>query len=673
MNKSSDTTAKVVTAVDPALDVLIEESIAEGAAILTVAPVNPEVAQSVKDSIAEDAAIPSVAPVEAVLAGGKSIKPRSYSDLIKEVYIDQIRSAIIVDDSYPTLELLLSSAGAVEAEKLSKSRDFKSLLSIVQACRSHDKPWLVDVHDGVGLETDSVANDHFKRLHQSDLMILDYSLDGDNSESNLKVCNVLKSLASNNYFNLVIIYTKCSDTELLQRVLNLAQCLTHKSAKYGSDEPITVPKEFQEWEDESGVNSNLKKALHDELTLPIFLNLIQEENANWEHILAGTKLGALFDSRAVPKEKYFVQTLSWIIRNKYKDFSSALSDRDFGKVEFDTNNINWIRTNTLFVTVISKTVNPTELPNELLKALEASNPSPHRLLMTKIRTVLDEKGVIAERSILNKKLMQAGWLKEMLQAMETDERDWKVKRTISHHWEELANHVSPEIKSYANDLLLTILELENNKINNIIQRYTKINIADPSQLGKVIQEWNSYVCSKEVDGHHLMTGHILEITTEIKDQVPVVEFWVCLTPICDLVPRDGNKIWAGQQIIEHNVIPFKAVKLHEWDSKKGLKDANKNDYIFIGTGDDLKCFRYSASSTASPIWNQFFAINSGKFGSDRTLNLNSVELVSSSDGLLSTRSHKAKLTNQLRYEYALHLLQKLGGNFSRIGLEFIKH
>lgn len=66
--------------------------------------------------------------------------------------------------------------------------------------------WLVDVHDGKKVAVDqdvSIA----PYLHHSDLVILDYHLDGDEG-SGEKAINILRKLAENDHFNMVVVYTK---------------------------------------------------------------------------------------------------------------------------------------------------------------------------------------------------------------------------------------------------------------------------------------------------------------------------------------------------------------------------------------------------------------------------------------------------------------------------------
>lgn len=599
----------------------------------------------------------------------------SYRDLIKRVYIDPIRSAIVVDDTYPTLDsfLIPLKEGQIDSPELIEGKS--GLSNIVKFCRERPKPWLIDVHNGSDLDDATKAESQFKRLHQSDLMILDYNLDGEHG-GNEKCCNVLKSLATNTYFNLVIIYTACPENELLNRVLAIVSSL---SFKIPTPQGVNRrPPSVGAWLD---LDDSIERRLIDAMDLYVFLKIYHEKDENnWAETIRDTQLWSLLNSgRDLQVQGYddsaIKAIINWIFISKMEEFSASMSDINLsdklGKIEFQVNtDTNWIRTNSLFVTVIRKHAEGIDFSESLLNALHESEPSPHRLLMTKIRNVLDEKGIIAERNILAKKHMQAGWLLEMLTVENDDERRWKLKRTVSHHWEELANQVNDDVKDYAKDLFHSIHEEEQSKKHKVIQKYTSVNPSNKTEMLLLSQEWNSYVCSKEVDGHHLMTGHIFKI---INNDQP--EYWICLTPICDLVPRAGNIVWGGQSILNCDLIPFKAVKLEpQLNIKKIINDKIvRGDHIIIGSGTNIQCFQYSPQPNENPHWNQFFAHNSGRFGTDRKLKLSSISFSKNRKLKVASVEYEAELVTQLRYEYALNLLTKLGGAFARIGLDFTKH
>ncbi|WP_242503974.1 response regulator receiver domain [Aliivibrio salmonicida] len=120
------------------------------------------------------------------------------TDLIKEAYIDPIRSVMVVDDEYPTLSKLILG------QDTSEPHDKNRLHDVVQVCRLPENNWMLDVHDGQFTGTGDVDN-----LHHSDLLILDYHLEGTGDDGKgLKSLSVLSTLAKKEHFNLVIVHTK---------------------------------------------------------------------------------------------------------------------------------------------------------------------------------------------------------------------------------------------------------------------------------------------------------------------------------------------------------------------------------------------------------------------------------------------------------------------------------
>ncbi|HUY04338.1 MAG TPA: hypothetical protein VMV33_13730, partial [Rhodocyclaceae bacterium] len=83
-------------------------------------------------------------------------------------------------------------------------------------------------------------------------------------------------------------------------------------------------------------------------------------------------------------------------------------------------------------------------------------------------------------------------------------------------------------------------------------------------------------------------------------------------------------------------------------------------------------FLPNTAALSNPRWEQMFAKNSGVFEDlDRRLTI--ADLSASGNGELAAASTTGQVVAQLRYEYALNLLQRLGTNLSRIGLDFQAH
>jgi hypothetical protein len=80
------------------------------------------------------------------------------------------------------------------------------------------------------------------------------------------------------------------------------------------------------------------------------------------------------------------------------------------------------------------------------------------------------------------------------------------------------------------------------------------------------------------------------------------------------------------------------------------------------------CFNDPSSEASAPAWHMLFAERKGIFAIGFAFRVLSTEL--GSKGLVS-RQYQAKVVSQLRYEYALNLMQRLGTSLTRVGLDFV--
>lgn len=160
----------------------------------------------------------------------------TYSQLIHEAFIDPIRSVTVIDDEYPTFAELLSktiipaaSSDIAHTRQSTEQHSFKPenierLKSIIDLCH-FEKKWSIDVYDGKSPEIggqDSIPH----HLGHSDLIVLDYHLDGEASTDNgERARQIIRSLENNNHFNMIIVHTKGSESNDIQQVFDEILCL----------------------------------------------------------------------------------------------------------------------------------------------------------------------------------------------------------------------------------------------------------------------------------------------------------------------------------------------------------------------------------------------------------------------------------------------------------------
>lgn len=128
-----------------------------------------------------------------------------YSNLIQEAFIDPIRSVLIIDDDYPTWEEILDDASfpndAPRSDLAAKAwlKNPGAVLDIVKNFRQKKPALIVDIYDGKhkeDLDEEKLAS----HLHQSDMLVLDYQLEGP-AGNGKKAQRIVRELLKNDHFN----------------------------------------------------------------------------------------------------------------------------------------------------------------------------------------------------------------------------------------------------------------------------------------------------------------------------------------------------------------------------------------------------------------------------------------------------------------------------------------
>lgn len=595
-----------------------------------------------------------------------------YGKLIEEVFIKPIRTVMVVDDEFPTLEALLDEGlidKGVDGSHLRWNRtELERARNTIRLCRDPQRRWMVELHDGL-CEIDQTSA-HF---HHSDLLILDYHLNRDKPNDGSDAIGVLRGLANNDHFNLVIVYTKGyeeSGGDIARVVQEVALGLC------SADDRLNMPKKSQdaarkfleEWEDH---RANIAGEIEELVDEGIYLKVrnLPQGSLDWSAVCSWPQLQglkAMWD--AAPEEirsaARLTQLAKWALHRRQQALGEKLAPASFGAVGMNwdvESGANWIRTDKLFVTVVSKTNEPSALPGKLLTALQLWNPEPHRLLMSKMRAELDEKGVLAEGVVLENRCLQAGWLGEFL-TTDKDERIWKIHNTVDRHWEGLGDEIRGGVSEFAERLAVHLITEGRSRV--IQSRYPSLDPIDVSN------HLNRYVSSKPaVEGCHLTTGHVLWFDN-------CNNYWLCLSPACDLVPGQKKSGWPGR-LGEH--IPFISVQLYKVTKEEALSRAFGGNHLFLEVRGKLECFSFTPPTpaegsaeierAANPKWEQMFAARQGRFDlPNRAL---TISRTSGNEGQLRFDPVSARVVAQLRYEYAINLLHRLGANLSRVGLDFV--
>ena len=591
-----------------------------------------------------------------------------YTDFIAETFIKPIRTVTIIDDEYPTMDVFISD------ELSHKQKENKtSLKKLISTCREPSNNWMLDVYNGIPKDTDG-EQPFSSRLHNSDFLILDYHLDGTDDGPGSDALKILEHLALNPHFNLVAVYTKGYGGNI-DEVFKDIVCSLQQAPEI-QEPPSSVQEALDDWSIEE---DNIDNKLIDSITDIDFLSLIREYETTptkWptdSQYLSESK--SLYDRKPENIRLPFPLLLWWINNQKIINLGSSFGGKTFLNFGWGMDeDINWVHTDQLFVTVVGKK-NPVDmLPLKILEALTKWHPHPHKLILTKLRHEIDEQGIAISNKILKKQYVHAYWLEEILTA-DKDAIYFKAWTILCKHWDELAAQTKEVLTDFT---LRMVAQLKKSKdVEEILNQFTKPKIL--KDKNRILLHANCFNCSKPIEGYHLTTGHVLELK-----EADSFSYWICVTPACDLEPGQ-NKISLKDRI------PITLLRLYEGTTacrkendggrlsndkiiERALKNATSKNILFLNFEDDNDVCIFSSivniHGNANPFLEEFFVKNSGKFNQgDCKLTLYRTDLAK--NGRLIYKKAEATVVAQLRYEYALDLLLKTGGCKSRIGLDFI--
>lgn len=586
-----------------------------------------------------------------------------YAAFVEEAFLKPIRSVLIVDDDYPTFDEMLSlEIAQLAGEKPKRDKAWyknpERIRKVIAAFRTPARPLLVDIHDGanvsVGAEITIAGH-----LHQSDLLVLDYELDRTKSGDGALAIAILRRLARKEHFNLVVVHTSepldsvfrqtllgmlspaptfLSDVEMQQAVAIL---LAADDANEDRDQPQVIAPSA-----ELSAAIGVDQYLYARQNPSAYLRAMARGQAPF----AGFK--ALGDAHGIA-----LDDLKLILRHQLNGVEATLrSAMEPGMplvLNWSEAEPKYIAGESVFVAFSSKG-DVDDLLVALANALNSWRPEPSHLFLARLRAEMDEHGVMAQAPVLNNRHALAHWYRRLLDA-DGEKRRWLVSETVSRHSDQLMAGILPEVERFATRLVEA--EAAQGTSTDLCKAHYEVDLTKDDQALASAREHNAYVCSKSPEGWHLTTGHVFKVGDD---------HWVCVSPACDTVPA---QISAARLEVYGARLPFMAVKLHAIKDGKKLSDVQTNRYLFVRLDGAVKTFSFNDPSgdASAPAWHILLAARKGQLGPDFSFDL---LLPESGKGGMRFRRHKAKIVAQLRYEYALNLIHRLGGTMTRVGLDF---
>ena len=579
----------------------------------------------------------------------------SFESLVREAYIDPIKSVLAVDDEYLSLDSFLQNQ--VEKDQADVGRQYK----VLQLARS--KNWLVDILQGP--EPDNKER-ILKRLHQSDLLLLDYHLDKVQPDDPSTALSFLNSLNVNHHFNLIVVYTNEDD---LQKVKNEIFTRLAPAAILDDYKPSQEANELvRDWEENGDLDlGELSDVVKSSDIIHLF-SLGRELDSDAHSDYLELILEPTWNNvKPAEIQKSTLIDIYWLAAKKavYRIKESGEFQGQSGISVSKNIEPGWVKTERLFISIVSKQqVEPDHVVESLEAALCDWSPTSHRLLLSKIKNQLDDHGQTFENHVLKCEHTTAGWLKQFAEIEEG--RELTLKRLMEGLTNALADNSN--IDEFANKLKARISQ---DGLPKVVESETSSRVDLTRDKLRIMKCLNAHICSTPPTGRHLVPGHIIEWGQE---------YWICLTPACDLVPEQQGKNWQSNL---GTYIPAKFAKLHPHEvyfkdvAEHNLvgrlnKEIKKKLHILFTLDDEVKGFSILKTKDSAPHWEQCFLGNEGHLRkTDDSLLINICRnYYSSKEEKVITEEKKCRVVGQLRYEYALNLIGYLGENLTRIGLDF---
>lgn len=623
----------------------------------------------------------------------------TFEELVHEAFIAPLRSVLIIDDQYPTWEEIFNSkiTANEHSEKITKTSSEKDwqqpntaaeILTLIKEFRTQNPGFIIDIHDGVSgnasekIDGNETPRELANHLHQSDLLVLDYNLEGAESGTGGKSARkILSSVLKNQHFNLMIIHTSDPLDDVMHQCIR--SLLSACSTKYDEN----TSKKIEELE---------KLILEKEDSGEFYRTEIDQK------IDVGTYIQMRHPNNGLPKElgnfirgkgpfsdlHAWAQELS-LDRSQMKTFF-FWAIKEFEKkqkAEFTTNppeglswkisdTCKWLRTSQDFVCFVEKGTK--SLLSEVQNALVDWKPTPSRLLSAKYRHEISRAGAGAEDTTLQKKHAFAKFYqtirepgapslpKKQIELL----RAYRLKNHVSRQSEMLSFLVEDNVADFGQ----RIYQADEASQFTFHEHYG-VNLECDEDKKLAISQYNHYVSclpaqkkGTEDDWHEqLDSGHIFKLDGA---------WWVCATPACDLQP--GQNTIAFKNGGDTSLRPFTAMKLHPISDPHKLSSQHINSGSYCYVEHEGKILALGVKSltedSSEPAvqkvsWRTFIARDGGVI---KKGTLSVLEIQLELDDMQIKSNHKdAEVVAKLRYEYALNYIQRIGTSVSRIGLGYL--
>lgn len=560
------------------------------------------------------------------------------TELLTEAFIKPIRFALLLDDSFPTFATM---AGAGRDETLDNDR----AKSLFELCRS--KGWLCDVGNRPAV-AERFENDN--HLHQSDLLILDYNLNPADQDDPTAALGILQKLAASEHFNLVIVYT---DSESRSVTRDIAYSL-------GAGDDLTPEAHNDAAEIIADLDPEVEEALSKEFSQAILDDYIsgpalRASSVSFREALKNAGI-AFRDIPAVlnvwTRGRLEARLKPLVLAERRSNRAVATSLASHGGPY-------WVARDNVFVAVANKTADaPEVLIDRLTSAIEAWDPNPLLVMMMQARASLEKAGTLADHKVLETPRLRAGWLLRILMGKNETDRRANVADLYGRLFERLATSVEPSIVEFGTRLIRPNLDEP-----SVDTARTMAGAVHNLGASHIYHALNEYLCSDECPDGAMTTGVVFSGTRRGK-----LQYWVCVTPACDLVDGQNRSGWDGELKPTRPVAVARLSIIRSMPAiEKTLENATIGRHIFLFVDHKPIVLEATDETSRQMSLETIFLENGGRIAGGKFKG-HVVDL--DEHGKLVANEIEFDVVAKLRPDYANRLLTQSGSQRARIGVDF---
>ncbi len=564
---------------------------------------------------------------------------------IDAAYLDPLRSVLLIDDQFPRYEQLLNG----EAENQKGSFDIETATSLLSLFR--ERGLMCDVENRAG----ELSDERIRHLGRSDLVVLDYHLEPHKGDSPDQALRIIRHLAESHHANLVIVYTNAPDLEHVRREI----AVYLRGVATPSEPPEESTEVLYTWEPK-----------FDAALIDLYLN----QDDAWKG--AAKSLLAELGKIEVPGRVHFA-AIAYALENYLQSSYSCAKDRTLCAVELSGTggSYRWIHCQNVFVVVAGK--KGVESPvNYLRDCIIDWNPPALQILLAHARNNLEQSGFRYERDVLGDFGLHVGWIYHALYGEgATDRRVQQLlDRLFAGLQKQLADSVTATARSLIQRLSVPPVEIEG-KDSVQLQQARMVRAGEIAgnsgriNAAQILHALNAYLCGESYAGMHLRPGTVFCSIAE----EPQKEWFVCVVPACDMVPRDEQDKRSWRYDL-NPLFPVDVLRLEREANNSGpMRQATNCRHLFVNYKGDQLTLRVADEDTRQSRRETLFVADQGRTqsGAFKAFRIRGpVRMDDPQNSSPQFHELSCIAVAQLRPSYADRILQEAGFQGARVGVDF---